>query len=103
MNNEEKILAILATMQTDMADMKTNINHINTRLTNLETDVAVINTRLTSLETDVAVMKTDINHINTRLTNLEELHQETRTGVNKLLEWADACGYVVRFPLPKLQ
>ena len=38
-----------------------------------------------------------------RLDNLEESQDEVRSGVNALLEWAEECGNVVKFPLPKVK
>ncbi len=38
-----------------------------------------------------------------RLDNLEESQEEVRSGVNALLEWAEECGNVVKFPLPKVK
>lgn len=38
-----------------------------------------------------------------RLDKLEESQEETRGGVNALLEWAEECGNVIKFPLPKVK
>lgn len=37
------------------------------------------------------------------LEELKEAHEETRSGVNALLEWAEECGNVIKFPLPKVK
>lgn len=57
-----------------------------------------------------AMMKEELEPINKRLDaieeNLDELkeHAEiTRDGVNSLLEWAEECGNVIKFPLPKVK
>lgn len=34
---------------------------------------------------------------------LKEGQEETRSGVNALLEWAEECGNVIKFPLPKVK
>ena len=34
---------------------------------------------------------------------LREAQEETRDGVNVLLEWAEACGNVIKFPLPRIK
>ena len=38
-----------------------------------------------------------------RLDKLEESHEEIRDGGNALLEWAEECGNVIKFPLPKVK
>ena len=38
-----------------------------------------------------------------RLDKLEESSEEVRSGVNALLEWAEACGNVIKSPLPKVK
>ena len=41
--------------------------------------------------------------IESRLDKLEEHAEVTRAGVNSLLEWAEECGNVIKFPLPKVK
>lgn len=41
--------------------------------------------------------------INDRLEKLEEHAEVTRAGVNSLLDWAEECGNVIKFPLPKVK
>lgn len=50
----------------------------------------------------LSVMSQDIKDIKDDIAELKEEHQMTREGVNRLLAWAEECGYVVKFPLPKL-
>ena len=38
-----------------------------------------------------------------RLDKLAESSEEVRSGVNALLEWAEECGNVIKFPLPKVK
>lgn len=38
-----------------------------------------------------------------RLDKLKESSEEVRSGVNALLEWAEECGNVIKFPLPKVK
>ena len=40
--------------------------------------------------------------IEEQLEELKEYSEITRTGVNSLLEWAEDCGNVIKFPLPKV-
>ena len=57
-----------------------------------------------------AMLKEELEPINKRLDAIEEdldelkEHAEiTRDGVNSLLEWAEECGNVIKFPLPKVK
>lgn len=34
---------------------------------------------------------------------LKESNEEVRSGVNALLEWAEECGNVIKFPLPRVK
>ena len=59
---------------------------------------------------DVAGLKTDMTDLKGRVARLEdcvdelrEAQEETRDGVNVLLEWAEACGNVIKFPLPRIK
>ena len=54
-----------------------------------------MDSRLERLEGDVSTLKGDVSI-------LKEGQAEIRDTVNRLAEWADECGYVVKFPLPKL-
>jgi len=65
MNNEEKILTILETMQTDMKDVKTDISDIKTRLTSVETKVGNLETKVGSLETKVGSLDTKVGNLET--------------------------------------
>lgn len=75
MNNEEKILQLLEAQQEEL-------RKINGRLDGMES-------RMEGIES--------------RLDKLEEHAEVTRAGVNSLLEWAEECGNVIKFPLPKVK
>ena len=51
---------------------------------------------ISDLKNDVAVLKDDVEA-------LKETSEITRAGVNSLLEWAEECGNVIKFPLPKVK
>jgi len=51
----------------------------------------------------LATMQKDITTIKEDVAELKEAHEETRSGVNSLLEWAEECGNVIKFPLPKVK
>lgn len=44
-----------------------------------------------------------LDKIDERLDGLEESNEEVRSGVNALLEWAEECGNVIKFPLPRVK
>ena len=75
MSNEEKILQMLEAQQEEL-------RKINSRLDGMES-------RMEGIES--------------RLDKLEEHAEITRAGVNSLLEWAEECGNVIKFPLPKVK
>jgi len=70
-NNENKILSMLETLTSDMAELKT--------------DVAELKTDVAELKTDVAELKTDMAEVKEKLT---EVHGTTEL----LVEWADIVG-----------
>lgn len=47
-------------------------------------------------------MHKDIGELKEQMAELAEAHEETRTGVNSLLEWAEACANAIKFPLPRI-
>ena len=82
MNNEEKILQLLEAQQEEL-------RKINGRLDGMESRMEGIESRMEGIES--------------RLDKLEEHAEVTRAGVNSLLEWAEECGNVIKFPLPKVK
>lgn len=52
--------------------------------------------KLDSIEKKMDAMQEDIDL-------LKESQEETRSGVNSLLEWAEECGNVTKFPLPDVK
>lgn len=55
------------------------------------------------LEAIGQMMDEKLRPIADRLDKLEESNAEVRSGVNALLEWAEECGNVIKFPLPKVK
>lgn len=116
-NNEEKILSMLSDMRGDLQEIKSDVAELKVRVGNLEADVAVLKADVAGLKTDVAGLKTDVAGLKTDMTDLKgrvarledcvdelrEAQEETRDGVNVLLEWAEACGNVIKFPLPRIK
>ena len=85
MNNEEKILSILSTMQGAITAMQGDI-------ASMKEDISQLNVRVDRLETKV-------DHIQEDLTDLMEEHSVTRGSVNRLVEWSESAGYIIHFPL----
>ena len=75
MTNEEKILDML--------------NAMNKRFDAIDERFSAIDERFDAIDEEIA--------------NLKESLEETRSGVNSLLEWAEECGNVIKFPLPKVK
>ena len=48
------------------------------------------------------MMDAKLQPIIDRLDKIEERQEETRSGVNALLDWAEECGDAIKFPLPKV-
>ena len=95
MNNEEKILEMLAAMQT--------------RQEKTEEMLAAMQGSITTMQGDIVSMQGDIKNINGRLDSIEEklddlteAHEVTRDGVNALLEWGDEVSGTIAFPIPKM-
>ena len=82
MNNEERILQLLEAQQEELRK---------------------INGRLDGMESRMEVKESQMEGIQSRLDKLEEHAEVTRAGVNSLLEWAEECGNVIKFPLPKVK
>lgn len=88
MNNEEKIIQLLTAMQEDISGLKEDVSGLKADVSALQADVSSLKVRTAHMERDIAELK--------------EGQEEVRVSVNRLVGWADECGYVVKFPLPKL-
>ena len=55
------------------------------------------------LEAIGQMMDEKLRPIADRLDKLEESNAEVRSGVNAFLGWAEECGNVIKFPLPKVK
>lgn len=58
---------------------------------------------LEALNSRFDAIESRMEGIESRLDKLEEHAEITRAGVNSLLEWAEECGNVIKFPLPKVK
>lgn len=58
---------------------------------------------LEALNSRFDAIESRMEGIESRLDKLEEHAEITRAGVNSLLEWAEDCSNVIKFPLPKVK
>ncbi|MEI3347514.1 MAG: hypothetical protein V8R55_03620 [Dysosmobacter sp.] len=58
---------------------------------------------LEALNSRFDAIESRMEGIQSRLDKLEEHAEITRAGVNSLLEWAEDCSNVIKFPLPKVK
>ena len=91
MNNEEKILELLAELKTgfaeiktDVAEIKTDVAELQTDVTGIKTDVARIKTDVAELQTDVAGLKTNVAGIKTDVAGIKTDVAELKTDVTGL-------------------
>ena len=96
MNNEEKILQLLEAQQEEL-------RKINGRLGGMESRMEGMESRMEGMESRMEGIESRMEGIESRLDKLEEHAEITRAGVNSLLEWAEECGNVIKFPLPKVK
>ena len=89
MNNEEKILQLLEAQQEELRKINGRLDGMESRMEGIESRMEGIESRMEGIES--------------RLDKLEEHAEITRAGVNNLLEWAEECGNVIKFPLPKVK
>ncbi len=57
---------------------------------------------LSNIDKNVTELNHRVERMESRMERLEESQDEVRASVNRLVEWADECGYVVKFPLPQI-
>jgi chromosome segregation ATPase len=103
MNNEEKILEILSAMQQDMVEVKNGISGLEGRMDKLEGRMDRLEGQMDKLEGRMDRLEGRMDRLEEKVDELAEAHEETRAGVNSLLDWAEQCGNVIKFPLPKVK
>lgn len=69
----------------------------------LEAIGRMMDEKLEPIRADVAQVKEDVAELKEDVAELKESNEEVRSGVNALLEWAEECGNVIKFPLPKVK
>jgi predicted nucleic acid-binding Zn-ribbon protein len=73
MTNEEKILELLAAINTRMGNMETDMAGLKTDVSDLKTNVASLETNVANLQTDVAGIRIEIeNRVDPYLQTLAE-------------------------------
>lgn len=88
MSNEEKILELLAAMQAEIKDIRS--------------EQASMGGKLDDLTKAHEETRESVNTLLDRVDDLTEAHEETREGVNTLLSWAEKAGNALSLPLPKI-
>lgn len=74
MSNEEKILEMLVSMQSEIK----------------------------GVQSEIKGMQSEIKEIHEKLDDLIEAHDETRMSVNTILGWTEKVSAAVNFPLPRI-
>ena len=76
---------------------------LNARFDAIESRLGGMESRMEGIESRMEGIESQMEGIESRLDKLEEHAEITRAGVNSLLEWAEECGNVIKFPLPKVK
>ena len=78
MNNDERILALLGnlstqvgTLTTRMDKMSTQVDTLTTRMDKMSTQVDTLTTRMDKMSADMADVKSDVAELKTRVTKIE--------------------------------
>ena len=72
MNNEEKILSLLETMNGRMDTMNGRMDTMDSRMEQLASDMVTVKNDVSVLKTDVAILKTDMRNVKTDIAGLTE-------------------------------
>ena len=93
MNNEEKILSILETMQGQIGSMQGQIGSMQDRLDSMESEIAKNSAEIAQVRTEVAQNRTEITQVRTEVAqNRTEITQvrtevaQTRTEIMAYIE-----------------
>ena len=73
------------------------------KLEPIKKDISGLKEDVAALKQDVADLKQDVTTLKEDVADLKETSEITRAGVNSLLDWAEECGNVIKFPLPKVK
>lgn len=76
----------------------------------LDAKLGSIHKRLDDLKEKFDCLEGRMDHLEERVVQVEEkvdrlieAHEETRSGVNSLLDWADLCSNAIKLPLPRIR
>ena len=69
----------------------------------LHTALEAIDARLGAIDAGLTGLSARLDTVEGKIDRLTQAHEETRGGVNALLDWADTCSDVVQFPLPRVE
>lgn len=87
----------------DKNDLQAIANLMDSKLEPINKRLGQIEGNLGQIEGNLGQIEGNLGQIENDLQELKEAHEETRTGVNSLLDWAEECGNVIKFPLPKVK
>jgi chromosome segregation ATPase len=116
-NNEEKILKLLESMQIDMKDLKhgqseTNkrLDRVETRLDNMETRLDNMETRLDSMESGIKELKIDVkelkettSRIDVNVKYMKETEVNLKADIIELKEHTEKCFIEVNKKIDSMQ
>jgi len=71
MNNEEKILSILESMQTDISGLKEDVSDLKKDVAGLKEDVSGLKMDVSGLKEDVSVLKEDVSGLKEDVSGLK--------------------------------
>ena len=88
MNDNEKIISMLEILLVRTEKLEKTVEK-------LEKDMSAVKKDISVMEKDISAMQKNISEIPA----IKESLEETRSGVNTLLAWADKAEHVVKVPL----
>ena len=83
MNNEEKILAMLETMNTDLKDIKGRQANFESKLTDTQIDISVIDSNIKDIKGRLNNVETKVGSLETKVGNLETEMKDVKREVVK--------------------
>ncbi len=98
----QAIAGLLEPINTRLDRLEAGQKELKEETAELKQETAELKRETLELKQETAELKRETLELKKETAALKESQEETRGAVNRLIEWADACGYVVRFPLPQI-
>ncbi|NPV26312.1 MAG: hypothetical protein HPY81_02400 [Firmicutes bacterium] len=86
MTNEERILKILETMQTEMKSMQTEMKSIQTEIKSIQTEIKSIQTEIKSMQTEIRTLNQQQKQTIEMVSDLIRIVGNTNAAVEELRE-----------------